>query len=62
MEHFFFYIAGLDKVEEPSAEHKVRPAHEVAGSRTCHQADDQRSLDGLRAEDEEVGQNRINFI
>lgn len=65
MDHDF--IPGLDKVEEPSAEHEVGPAHEVAGSGARHQADDQRSVDGLRAEAEEVRllpppRNPINFI
>lgn len=61
------FILGLDKVEEPSAEHKVGPAHEVAGSGARHQADGQRRVDGLRAEAEEVRllpawQNPMNFI
>lgn len=62
-----YFIPGLDEVEEPSSEHKVGPAHKVAGSGARHQTDDQRSFNGLRAEAEEVlllppWWNPINFI
>lgn len=62
-----YFIPGLDEVEEPSPEHKVRPAHEVARPRACHQADDQRSAGRLGAEDKQVSllqpwENPIDFI